>query len=123
MKILIADDDPDVRGYLAEVLSGAGHQVVEAEDGREALRRYNVEPVDLVLTDLCMPEKEGLETMRALREQSRRLKVIVISGAFQAGFLWRKYSGQMPSCLSRAIPTTSGAPSRDFSRARLSSMD
>jgi len=87
MKTLVADDDSGVRGFLAAVLADAGYEVLQAQDGAEVLRLCAAEPVDLVLTDLCMPEKEGFETMRALRERGHALKVIAISGAFQSEFL------------------------------------
>jgi len=87
MKILIVDDDEQVREFLAGVLRQADFETLEAEDGTQALHVYAEQPVDLVLTDLCMPEREGFETMRALHETDRAVKVIVISGAFDAKYL------------------------------------
>ena len=87
MTILIVDDDEQVRQFLSGVLQQADFETLEARDGTQALELYAEQPVDLVLTDLCMPEKEGFETMRALREADHVVKIIVISGAFQSKLL------------------------------------
>jgi PAS domain S-box-containing protein len=86
-RVLVIDDDPAVRGYLRRVLGGAGFFVLEAEDGRIGMSKIEREPVDLVITDLVMPEQEGLETLQRLRVIRPELPVIVISGAFGGAFL------------------------------------
>jgi DNA-binding response OmpR family regulator len=87
LTILIVDDDEQVRGFLSEVLRQADFETLEAQDGDQALEVCAAQPVDLVLTDLCMPGKEGFETMLALRQAGHAAKVIVISGAFEAKLL------------------------------------
>ena len=79
-RILIVDDDTILRSTLASSLANAGHVAIEAADGREALRLLHAQPVDLVLTDIVMPEQEGLETIIALRRDRPGLPVVAMSG-------------------------------------------
>ena len=79
--ILIIDDDTEVRKMLQIVLQRAGHEVSIAKDGVEGLESYRTNRVELVITDLVMPEKEGLETMMELRQEDQPPKIIAISGA------------------------------------------
>jgi CheY-like chemotaxis protein len=79
-RILVVDDVEEVRWFLRIILRQAGHEVVEAPDGAQALQVYQQQPADLVLCDLFMPEKEGLETIRELRGRHAGAKIIAISG-------------------------------------------
>lgn len=79
-RILIIDDESQVRDVLRQALERAGHDVVEAKDGREGLRAFRVTPADLILTDILMPEKEGLETIIELRREIPGIKIIAMSG-------------------------------------------
>jgi DNA-binding response OmpR family regulator len=79
-KILLVDDDPDIRSLLKIMLTGEGHEVVEATDGAEALEVAQTQPFDLVLTDLIMPDKEGIETIMELRKKFPRIRIIAMSG-------------------------------------------
>jgi CheY-like chemotaxis protein len=85
--LLVIDDDPAVRGFLRQILAGAGYIVVEAGDGRSGMSKIEPHRVDLVITDLVMPEQEGLETLQRLRAERPNLPVIVISGAFGGSYL------------------------------------
>jgi len=78
--ILIVDDDEDLRPMLVSVLVDAGHEVRSAGDGGVALRLLKQAPADLVVTDLVMPEKEGLELIQEVRQLFPHLKVIAMSG-------------------------------------------
>ena len=78
--ILLVDDDEQYRAMLLEVLSQAGYEVYPARDGDQALQIYSEWPTDLVITDLIMPGKEGLETIQELRDNNQRVKIIAISG-------------------------------------------
>ena len=86
-KILIIDDEEQVRLYLRSILEPEGHEVVEAPDGKVGLQLYREEPVDLIITDVFMPEKEGLETIRELRREYPEVKIIAISGGGRTGNL------------------------------------
>ena len=85
-KILLIDDDEPVRLVTRRFLEGAGHDVTEARNGREGVDLYHSGPVDLVITDMIMPEQEGVETVRKLLDESPRLKIIAISGGGRAHF-------------------------------------
>ena len=79
--VLVIDDDPSMLATLQDVFEDAGYQVLTAGDGAEGLRLCQSRRVDLVVTDLIMPEQEGLETIRALRRSFVELPIIAISGA------------------------------------------
>ena len=78
--ILLIEDDDLLRGVLAKTLAHAGHEVIEARDGRQGLELSRVARVNLVITDLIMPGQEGLETIMALRREQPKMPVIAISG-------------------------------------------
>ena len=83
-RILIIEDDNEVRDYLESVLSRAGYDVVAATNGKDGVELYHAEPADLVITDIIMPEKDGIETIMDLRRNNTSLKVIAISGGGRA---------------------------------------
>jgi DNA-binding response OmpR family regulator len=84
-RILIVDDDPHVRQMLERVLRKADHDVETAENGKVALRVHRERPVDLVVTDIIMPEKEGLETITEFRQCFPAVKIVAISGGGRIG--------------------------------------
>lgn len=79
-RILLIDDDYCVRTALRLTLAKLGHTVIEAGDGVEGLKRFLSANPDLVITDIVMPEKEGLEVIMAIRAMQPSVKVIAISG-------------------------------------------
>ena len=79
-KILLIEDDPMVRHALGRVLSQKGYEVLEAEDGQEGMDLFRRECPDLVITDIIMPNKDGLETIIEIRRDSPETKVVAISG-------------------------------------------
>ncbi|PID78698.1 response regulator [bacterium DOLZORAL124_64_63] len=83
-KILIIEDDVEVREYLESVLSRAGYQVLSAANGKAGVEVFAASPADLVITDIIMPEKDGIETIMDLRRRNPNLKVIAISGGGRA---------------------------------------
>ncbi|MDP6787514.1 MAG: response regulator [Rhodospirillales bacterium] len=85
-RILVIDDEELVRFTLRKYLVSAGHSVVEAKDGLEGLALQKSDPCDLVITDIIMPEKEGLETILALRQDDPDLPIIAISGGGRDGY-------------------------------------
>ena len=84
-RILIIDDDYLVRGMLERLMRKACYDVETAEDGNRALKLHRDNPVDLVITDIIMPEKEGLETITEFRQSSSGVKIIAISGGGRIG--------------------------------------
>jgi two-component system cell cycle sensor histidine kinase/response regulator CckA len=87
IRVLVVDDEEGVRRYLRMVLEEAGYIVNEAADGKEALDLALEDPPEVVITDLVMPEQEGIETIRALRRRVPQLAIVAISGAFGGQFL------------------------------------
>lgn len=85
--ILVVDDDADVRSVLVRMLEIGGYKVFEAGDGKQAVAEAHAHPIDLLITDLVMPEQEGIETIKLLRKEYPALKIIAISGAFGGDFL------------------------------------
>ena len=86
-RILVADDEDGVRFYLRKVLESSNYEVREASDGRQAIHDARSEPIDLVITDLVMPEQEGIETIQVLRKEAPHIRIIATSGAFNGQFL------------------------------------
>jgi CheY-like chemotaxis protein len=79
--ILVVDDEPAVRRVMREILEPAGYSVEEASDGRSALQLLHTRAFDILLTDLVMPDQEGLETVQTLRSEGKAIKIIAMSGA------------------------------------------
>jgi DNA-binding response OmpR family regulator len=79
-RILLIDDDIAVLRTLEIILSDLGYDIVTAKDGMEGLRAFHKTHPDLVITDLIMPEKEGLETIIEMRRERPEVKIIAISG-------------------------------------------
>jgi len=79
-RILLIDDDDAVRTALRLMLVHFGHTVIEANNGKEGLRIYSADGADLLIADILMPEKDGLEVLISLRKTNPSLKIIAISG-------------------------------------------
>ena len=79
-RILIIDDEATIRDLLIKMLEREGYETMNASDGKEGIRLYRENPADLVITDLIMPEKEGIETIMELRQDYQDVKVIAMSG-------------------------------------------
>ncbi len=78
--ILIVEDDTLVSTMLQETLAGEGMTTIVAANGKEGLERYHAGGVHLVITDILMPEVEGLQFIKALRAEDKHLPIIAISG-------------------------------------------
>ena len=79
-RILLVDDDELLRGTLHQILVRAGYDVDDASNGKVAVREYRRQRCDVVITDIVMPDKEGLGTIRELRRVDPNVKIIAISG-------------------------------------------
>jgi CheY-like chemotaxis protein len=84
-RILLVDDDEALRKVLARTLILWGHEVLEASNGLDALAAQELEPVDLMVTDLIMPRKEGIETIKECRRKHPTTKIIAMSGGGRSG--------------------------------------
>lgn len=78
--ILLIDDDDAMRGMVRRALERDGHRVVEAIDGAEGMRQFRREHAELVITDIVMPNQEGIETILTLRQEAPACRIIAMSG-------------------------------------------
>jgi DNA-binding response OmpR family regulator len=85
MRVLIIDDDEQIRVLLQQMMQWAGFDVMVAENGKIAMQMQSRQPADLVITDLIMPEQEGLETISRLKKEYAGIKIIAISGGGRIG--------------------------------------
>jgi two-component system cell cycle response regulator CpdR len=79
-KILLAEDDNDMRRFLVKALQGAGFEVTDYDNGLAAYRRLREEPFQLLLTDIVMPEMDGIELARRASELDPDMKIMFITG-------------------------------------------
>jgi CheY-like chemotaxis protein len=81
VRILLIDDNDSFRKMVCRMLVAAGYDVQEAGNGKTGLARYRQQRVDVVVTDIVMPDMEGLETIVKLRREDPHVKIIAMSGA------------------------------------------
>lgn len=86
-RILVVDDDAGVRQVLRGMIESAGYPVELASNGKEALDKLQQESFNLIITDLVMPELEGIETIQVLRKNYPHIRIIAMSGAFGGEYL------------------------------------
>lgn len=79
-RILIIDDEPQIRKMMRRMFENEGHDVLEAQNGSVGVQTQQKTPADVVITDIIMPEKEGIETIRDLRREFPKLKIVAMSG-------------------------------------------
>ena len=79
-RVLVIDDDPQIGPLLARVLARAGHEARAVSDGREGLRELNQWPVQVVVTDILMPDMDGLEIIMAIRREHPEVRIVAMSG-------------------------------------------
>jgi len=114
-KILMVDDDEAIRDCIAELLSMAGYTVTLSSDGSESLRIFEIEPFDLVITDIMMPGTDGLGAMIKMRSIDPEIKILAISGAdmkeellHAAGFVGAMSTLQKPFSNDELLKTIAG---------------
>lgn len=79
-RILVIDDEEDIRALVQQTLESDGHEVIPAPDGAQGLALQRKNPADLVITDIFMPEREGLETIHDLKREFPTVGIIAMSG-------------------------------------------
>jgi DNA-binding response OmpR family regulator len=96
-KVIVIDDDPAVRNVLVAAFNRAGCETRWAVDGRSGVKLFNAEPAHLVVTDIVMPNQEGIETILQLKRCERPPQVIAISGGGRLGgqdfLMWARHLG------------------------------
>ncbi len=85
IRLLVIDDDNLVRAALTDMLETAGFEVITASNGRLGLELLETAPVDAIITDILMPEQEGLETIREARQRFPNIRILAISGGGAGG--------------------------------------
>lgn len=83
--ILIIDDDDQFRTMLRKLIERSGYEVIDASSGKEGIKLYRENPADLIITDLIMPDKDGIETIQELKQIFPDVKIIAISGGGRLG--------------------------------------
>ena len=79
-KVLVIDDEPSVREMVSEVLKRQGHEVVAVSSAREGVKHFKEQPVDLVVTDLVMPDVSGIDMILEMKDLVPEVKILAISG-------------------------------------------
>jgi len=79
-RILIIDDEAMMRDLIANILEREGYETITASGGKDGIKIHRENPADLIITDLIMPEKDGLETIMELRRDYQDVKIIAMSG-------------------------------------------
>jgi CheY-like chemotaxis protein len=102
-RILLVDDEPHVRKTIAGLVRSAGHAVVEAEGSMAALSRLAKHPVDLVLTDLGMPDMNGIELAQTIKLQSPTLPVVILTGWGNRGVRQELMRGTLDAVLGKPV--------------------
>ncbi len=86
-RILVIDDNTSMRDAVCEMLQQVGHQTISVESGRNAIQIHRNEPVDLIITDLFMPDTDGLEVIYQFRREFPEVKIIAVSGGGSRGLV------------------------------------
>jgi CheY-like chemotaxis protein len=84
-KILVIEDNPIVRSTVGRILQAGGYEVISANDGLQGVAAFRKEQPDVVVTDIIMPEQEGIETIRQILTDRPNAKIIAISGGGRIG--------------------------------------
>jgi CheY-like chemotaxis protein len=79
-KILVIDDDAAIRRLIIRILKNARHEVVEAVNGLDGIKKFQAQKPDLVITDIVMPDQEGVQTIMDIRNAGSKIGVIAMSG-------------------------------------------
>lgn len=104
-RILIIDDDEMIRELLRQILEKEGYEIIEASDGSKASLILSEKPTDLVITDIIMPDKEGIETIRELKKDYPNVKIIAMSGGGRIGPIpYLKIAKSMGACKTFTKP-------------------
>lgn len=95
-KVLVIEDDVTMRRMIHRTLEHEGHQVIEAGNGAEGMRRFHAEAPDVVVTDIIMPEQEGIQTIREIRGGGSKVGIVAISGGgIGEGSLYLTIAGEL----------------------------
>lgn len=105
-RLLLIEDDDELRRVIAQALAAGGHEVFQAADGRQGIDIFHAAKFDLVLTDLVMPGKEGVETIIELRREQPLLKIIAMSGGMPRSNFYLDLAAHLGAQRTLAKPFT-----------------
>ena len=105
-RILIIDDDDTLRGIITKSLTHAGHTITQANNGRKGVAMFKANPTDLVITDLVMPEQEGMETIKILHQHYPSLPIIAMSGGLDGSPLYLDLTRRLGAMITLTKPFT-----------------
>jgi DNA-binding response OmpR family regulator len=105
-RILIIDDDDTLRGIIAKSLTHAGHTISQANNGRKGVAVFRSAPTDLVITDLVMPEQEGMETIKILHRDFPSTPIIAMSGGLDGSPLYLELTRRLGAAITLTKPFT-----------------
>ena len=103
-KILLADDDETFRRAAGREMRGKGHAVVSVSDGRQAMERLHQAAFDIFITDLILPEREGIETIAQARREFPDLPIVAVSGSAH-DYLWVARKLGATETIRKPVPT------------------
>ncbi len=104
--VLVVDDDEQFRGYVVAMLRKRGFTVSEAADGRKALAQLDAAPVDAIITDIVMPDMEGLEAIRRFRAVAPDAKIIAMSGGGSGAIDYLHFAKEFGAAATLSKPFT-----------------
>lgn len=105
-RILIIDDDDTLRGIIVKSLIHAGHEVIHTNNGRKGVELFRAQPTDLVITDMVMPEQEGMETIKILHREYPDLRIIAMSGGLDGSQLYLDLTRRLGAACTLPKPFT-----------------
>lgn len=105
-RILIIDDDDTLRGIIVKSLTHAGHEVTHTNNGRKGVELFRAQPTDLVITDMVMPEQEGMETIKILHRDFPDLRIIAMSGGLDGSQLYLDLTRRLGAAYTLEKPFT-----------------
>lgn len=88
-RVLVIDDEEVVRNYLTYLLEDAGYSVIQSHGGRDGLNKLSENQIDLVITDISMPDTDGIETIMSIRNKRKQVKIIAMSGVVKKDWYLR----------------------------------
>src|ERR671934_2072110 len=103
-KILLAEDDTDMRRFLVKALQTAGYEVISYDNGLSAYQRLREEPFELLLTDIVMPEMDGIELARRATELDPDIKIMFITGFAAVALHFASAAPQHATGLPQPVP-------------------
>lgn len=121
-RLLVVDDDADMRNLISRMLHREGHEITHAANGREALKCLAAHDYDLVLSDLFMPETDGIELIREVPRRSPGTPVLILSGADDTSHGHLLRAARMLGAIGAIAKPVSAADLRGAVRAALAQM-